>query len=63
MPCTIPDNLPPEFRTNILMKFPVNLTTWKCDTEEEIIKAIKQNESIIKVDGISRYLGISTGTF
>ena len=32
-------------------------------TEEQIIKAIKQNESGIKVDDICRDLGISTGTF
>ncbi len=32
-------------------------------TEEQIIKAIKQNESGIKVEDICRDLGISTGTF
>jgi putative transposase len=32
-------------------------------TEEQIIRAIKQNESGAKVDDICRDLGISTGTF
>lgn len=32
-------------------------------TEEQIIKAIKQNEAGSRVDAICRDLGISTGTF
>lgn len=32
-------------------------------TEEQIIRAIKQNESGTKVDDICRELGIATGTF
>ncbi len=32
-------------------------------TEEQIIRAIKQNEAGTKVDDICRDLGISTGTF
>ena len=32
-------------------------------TEEQIIKAIKEHESGIKVDDICRRLGISSGTF
>ena len=32
-------------------------------TEEQIIRAIKQNESGTKVDDICRDLGIATGTF
>ncbi len=32
-------------------------------TEEQIIKAIKDNEAGVKVDDICRRLGISTGTF
>lgn len=32
-------------------------------TEEQIIKAIKQNEAGTRVDDICRDLGISTGTF
>ncbi|MCB1584516.1 MAG: transposase, partial [Xanthomonadales bacterium] len=32
-------------------------------TEEQIIRAIKQHESGVKVDDICRQLGISNGTF
>ena len=32
-------------------------------TEEQIIKAIKEHESGVKVDGICRSLSISSGTF
>lgn len=32
-------------------------------SEEQIIKAIKQNEAVAKVEDICRELGISSGTF
>ena len=51
-----------------LMRFPINLPKWRSQnekkyTEEQIIKALKEYESGVKVDDICRRLGISDETF